>query len=61
MKAASSPGIGLLWLKKILKIVCVIVIRPKIHGDISPRKDAPTRAQHLCLYDDMQIVNLNGV
>jgi hypothetical protein len=54
MKATSSPGMGL---KKVLKIVCVMVIRPKIHGDISWRKDAPTRAQ--CLYDDMQIVNLN--
>jgi hypothetical protein len=59
VKATSSPGMRLSWLKKVLKILCVMVIRPKIHGDISPGKDAPTRAQPLCLYDDMQIVNLN--
>ncbi len=52
MKATSSPGMGLLWLKEVVKIVCVMVIRPKIHGDISPRKDTPTRVQCLCLYDD---------
>jgi hypothetical protein len=50
---------GALWLNEVLKISCVMVLTSKIHGDISPGKDAPTRAQLLCLYDDMQIVNLN--
>ncbi len=55
MKVMSSPGVGLLELKKSNFVCNGHLMQSMVR--FSPRNDAPTRTQLLCLYDDMQIVN----
>jgi hypothetical protein len=55
MKVVSSPGVGLLELKKSNFVCNGHLMQSMVR--LSPRNDTPTRTQLLCLYDDMQIVN----